>query len=202
VVSLDASATARNLSVSESLFRLGFAGYLVEAVCDVSLTFLFFVLLRPVDGDLALLSAFFGLLGTAVFCFAELFYFAVSLLIGNAGYLRAFSREQLDALILLSLKLYSCAGGAFLVFGGVGAIVTGRLIVRSGYLPKALGVLFGLGGIGFVIRNIAFVLAPKYAFDWLFLPTNLAMLSSAVWLLTRGVNIAVWREKAAMQGHP
>ena len=52
---------------------MGFAGYLVEAVCDVALSLILYVLLRPVHKDLALLAAFFGLVGTAAFAACELF---------------------------------------------------------------------------------------------------------------------------------
>ena len=55
------SATAANIATHESLFRIGFASYLVEAICDVAPSLLFFVLLRPVQKDIALLAAFFGL---------------------------------------------------------------------------------------------------------------------------------------------
>ena len=51
VVPGDASATAHNLLASDLLFRLGFLAYLAEAVCDVALTLLLYVLLRPVQGQ-------------------------------------------------------------------------------------------------------------------------------------------------------
>src|SRR5690349_3943712 len=76
IVSGDAAATARNIMAAQWLFRLGFAGYLVEAVCDVALTAFLYLLLRPVRKDLALLAVFFRLMGTATFAFAELFYYA------------------------------------------------------------------------------------------------------------------------------
>src|SRR6266508_2762679 len=57
----DAAATARNLIAHDTLFRLGFAGYLVEGSCDIALTLLLYVLLRPVNRNLALLAAFFRL---------------------------------------------------------------------------------------------------------------------------------------------
>jgi hypothetical protein len=74
VVPADATATANNIVASESLFRLGFASYLVEAICDIALALILYVLLRPVRRDLALLAAFFGLVSTATFALAELFY--------------------------------------------------------------------------------------------------------------------------------
>jgi len=67
IVSADAAATAANIKGFGSLFRWGFAAYLVEATCDIGLSLIFYVLLRPVRKDIALLAAFFGLVGTAVF---------------------------------------------------------------------------------------------------------------------------------------
>jgi hypothetical protein len=54
IVPADAAATAKNLVASNMLFRLGFASYLVEAVCDVALALMLYVLLRPVREDIAL----------------------------------------------------------------------------------------------------------------------------------------------------
>src|SRR5438034_10796804 len=95
IVPADATTTANNILASRALFRLGFAGYLIEAMCDISLTLLLYVLLRPVRRDLALLAAFFRLVGTAVFAFAELFYFAPLLILGGAGYLKTFPPDPL-----------------------------------------------------------------------------------------------------------
>src|SRR6266571_6166332 len=52
IVSGDAAATAKNIHDSGWLFRLGFASYLVEAVCDIALALILYVLLRPVRKDL------------------------------------------------------------------------------------------------------------------------------------------------------
>jgi Domain of unknown function (DUF4386) len=149
VVPGDAAATAKNIIAFDSLFRMGFAGYLVEAVCDISLSLIFFVLLRPVHKNLALLAAFFGLISTALFGVAELFYFAASIILGGAPYLKTFSPDQLNTLAMLSLKVYGYGGGLFMVFYGIAAVLRGYLIFRSGYLPKALGVLLALAGLGF-----------------------------------------------------
>src|SRR5204862_6937328 len=85
IVSGDATATANNIHTSALLFRLGFASYLVEAVCDVSLSLVPYLLLKPVRKDIALLAAFFGLVSTATFAFAELFYFAALPILGGAN---------------------------------------------------------------------------------------------------------------------
>jgi hypothetical protein len=196
IVSADATATAKNISAFNSLFRLGFAIYLVEAVCDIALSLILYVLLRPVRKDLALLAAFFGLVSTALFGVAELFYFAASLILGGASYLKTFSDDQLNTLALLSLKLYGYGGGIFMVFYGVASVLRGYLIFRSGYLPKLLGVLLVVAGLGFVTKNFALVLTPAYASDALLLPMFLAGVSLTVWLLVKGVDLPKWEAKA------
>ena len=195
LVSGDATATAKNITAMSSLFRWGFASYLVEGVCDVALAFVFYVLLRPVRKDLALLTAFFGLVSTALFGVAELFYFAPSLILGGAPYLKTFSPDQLNTLALLSLKLYGVGGGLFMVFYGIASILRGYLIFRSGYLPKALGVLLALAGLGFITRNFALVVAPAYASDFFLLPMFLAMASLTVWFLVKGIDVPKWEAK-------
>ena len=194
IVSADATATANNLRASQWLFRLGFAGYLVEAMCDIGLTLVLYVLLRRVHEELALLAAFFRLVSTAVFGAAELFYFAATFILGGAAYLKTFSPDQLNALALLSLKLYGYGGGIFMVFYGIPSILLGYLMFRSGYFPRVLGALMALGGLGFVVRNFLLVLAPAWASSLLLLPMTLAVLPMTVWLLVKGVDVRKWEE--------
>ena len=195
MVSGDATATAQNIKALDSLFRMGFAGYLVEAVCDIALSLILYVLLRPVRKDLALLAAFFGLVGTAVFAAAELFYLAPSPILGGAGYLKTFSPDQLNTMALLSLKLYGYGGAMFTVFYGVAWVLRGYLIFRSGYLPKFLGVLMTLGGLAFITRNFLLVLAPAYAPGSLLLLMLPGGLSLTAWFLVKGIDLPKWEEK-------
>ena len=192
IVSGDAAATAKNIVAANLLFRAGFAAYLVEAVCDISLSLVMYEILKPVRRDLALLAAFFGLVSTAVFAVAELFYFGSSLLVGGAGYLKSFSPEQLNSLGLLSLKMYGLGGGIFMVFYGIATLLRGYLIYRSGFLPKALGAVLALAGIGFIVSNFVQVLAPAYASDLLLLPMFVAGVSMTAWFLVKGVDVARW----------
>jgi hypothetical protein len=200
IVSADATATARNVITHNSLFRMGFAAYLVEAVCDITLSLVFYVLLKPVRRDLALLAAFFGLVSTAVFAVAELFYFAPAFILGGAGYLKTFSPDQLNTLALLSLKFYTYGGGIFMVFYGTATALRAYLIYRSGYLPRFLGVLLALAGLGFIINNFMLVLAPAYTSDFLLIPVSIAVLSLTLWLLVKGVDVEKWEAKAATVG--
>ena len=197
IVSADATATARNVIAHNSLFRMGFATYLVEAVCDIALSLVMYILLKPVRRDLALLAAFFGLVSTAVFAVAELFYFAPTFILGGADYLKTFSPDQLNTLALLSLKFYTYGAGVFMVFYGIATGLRAYLIYRSGYLPRFLGVLLALAGLGFIINNFLLVLAPAYTSDFLLIPVFIAVLSLTLWLLVKGVDVEKWEAKQA-----
>lgn len=198
VVSGDATATANNIVQSDLVFRLGFAAYLVEAVCDISLALVFYVLLRSVQREVALLAAFFGLVATATFAVTELFYFAPSLILSGRDYLNTFAPDQLNTLTLLSLGLYGLGSGLFSVFYGVRTSLFGYLMYRSGYLPKALGALLALSGLGFVIRSFALVLAPTFPSAILLVPTALTILALTAWLLVKGVDGAKWEARARL----
>src|SRR5439155_19707925 len=195
IVSGDAAATAANITNFQFLYRLGFAGFLIESLCDITLVLIMYALLKPVSRELSLLAAFIGLVGTALFAFAELFYFAPPLIIGGAGYLKTFSPDQLDALALLSLKFYGYAGMIFTAYYGMSWIIRACLIFRSGYLPKFLGVLMAIGGLGFVVRNFLLILAPAYASDVLLdlmFPGGLILTGWVVW---KGVDVPKWNAK-------
>jgi hypothetical protein len=194
IVSGDAAATAANLRNFDFLYRLGFASFLIESLCDTALALLLYVLLKPVNKQLSLLAAFFGLMATATFAFAELFYFAPQLILGRA-YLNTFTPDQLNSLVLLSLKFYGYAGMIFTAYYGLAWIVRSYLIFRSSYLPKFLAVLMALGGIGFVVRNFLLILAPAYASDVLLMLMFPGGLIMTVWLLVKGVNVEKWNAK-------
>lgn len=197
IVSGDAAATANNIHVFAWLFRLSFAAYLVEASCDIGLALIFYALLRPVHKDLSLLAAFFGILSTALFAGAELFYFAPTQILGGAGYLKSFSPDQLNTLALLSLKIYGLGAGIFMAFYGLGWVIRGYLIFRSGYFPKVLGALLVIAGFGFIAKNFTLVLSPAFASDLFLLPMFIAVVALMVWLFVKGVDIQKWEARAA-----
>jgi hypothetical protein len=149
-----------------------------------------------------LLAAFFGLVGTAIFAVAELFYLAPTLLITNAAYLTTFSTDQINALALLSFKFASLAGMGTTAYYGMSWLVRAHLMFRSGYLPKFLGVVMGVAGLGFVVRNFLLILAPAYASTvllMLMLPAGLMLMA---WLFVKGVDVQKWNERVKATGYP
>ena len=199
IVRGDAAATAANILGSSELFRLGFAGYLVEGLCDVGLALVLYALLRPVHRDLALLGLFFRLIGTTGFAMSQVLYFSALPLVTSAAGLQALSEAQRGALALLSLNVSMFGQTLFMMFYGMGFLVFGYLLLRARYFPKFLGVLVLLMGAGFVARTFLWVLAPAYASPWLLLVAAPAGLALSLWLLVKGVDPAKWREQNAVR---
>ena len=200
IIASDAATTAAQLRASDGLLRIGFAAYLVEAFSDVVLAWLFYVILRPVNRNLALLSAFFGIVSMTLFAVTEMFYFSAPMFLSGKKYLSAFSPDQLDAFATLFLSLYGGLSGLFMLFYGSGWILRGWLTFKSTYLPRFLGAIMILAGLGFVTKNVMKVLAPSYSFDLLLAPMLLNAVAVAGWMLVRGVDREKWNAATAGEG--
>src|ERR1700730_3407020 len=148
IVSGDATATANNILAHETLWRISIAGDLVMHICDIPLMLIFYLLLRPVNRNLALLALLFNLIQTAVLVANKLSLLGGLFLLGSADYLKAFEPNQLHALTYLSFKSHGYGFGVGLIFFGFTCLILGHLIFRSGYLPKVLGVLMQIAGLG------------------------------------------------------
>jgi hypothetical protein len=198
VVSGDAAATATNLLAHSSLYQLGFAVYLIEMACQIAMTALFYDLLKPAGRSVSLLAAFLGLAGCIIKTFSRVFFIAPLIVLGGAHYLSVFSAEQLQALALLFLKVNDRGAGIALVFFGFYALLTGYLIIRSTFLPRILGVLSviaGLGWLSFLYPPLGYRLFPFVAGFGL-----LGAVALIFWLLVFGVNEQRWKEQANLAG--
>jgi len=198
VVNGDAAATAANILAHPGLLQLGFAVYLIEMACQVAITALFYNLLKPAGRNVSLVAAFLGLTGCVIKTFSRLFFIAPLFILGGAHYLSVFSAEQLQALALLFLKVNDRGAGIALVFFGFYAILTGYLIIKSTFLPRILGVLSVVGGLGW----LTFLYPPlgSRLFPFLAIFAILGAASLIVWLLVKGVNEQRWKEQSAAAG--
>lgn len=195
VVPGNATATAANLRSMEWLWRLGVAGEIVLLTCAVALALILYVLLRPVRRDLALLALLFNLVSIAIEGVAAVSLAAALLPMTSAAFASAFSPEQLDAMAMLSIRSHSTGFGIALIFFGVECVILGYLIFRSHYMPKVMGVLMQIAGLCYVINSFALLLSPPLStrlFPAILIPSLIAELSLALWLLTRGVRVDRW----------
>jgi hypothetical protein len=197
VVPGDAAATAANLRSMEWLWRLGVAGELTLLTCAIALALVLYVLLRPVNRDLALMAVFFNLVCIAIEGVAAVSLWTALFPATDASYARAFSSEQLAVMAALSVRSHTAGFGIALVFFGVECVILGHLISRSGYLPRWSGVLMQIAGVCYVVNSFALLLSPPLSsrlFPAVLVPSFIAELSFALWLLVRGVRVDKWDE--------
>jgi hypothetical protein len=195
VVNGDAAATANNIVAHADLYRWGFTIYMIEMVCNVAMTALFYELLEPVSKSASLLSAFVGLVGCAIKSMSRVFYMAPLFVLGGASYLTVFNPQQKQALALFCLRINDQGAAVGLIFFGFYALLQGYLVLRSTFLPRFLGMLSIIGGIGW----LAF-LWPSLGNRFFPLIALVGLVGSAVkifWLLVFGVNEERWYEQAA-----
>jgi len=190
----DAATTANNIVTHQTAFRIGWALGLTSTALYVALMALFYQLFKPVSRTLALLAVFFGLVGCAVTAFGSLFQLAPLVVLGGSPDLSAFNAKQLQALALLFLNLNVQVGYIALVFFGAFQIVLGYLIFKSTFLPRVIGALIALAGLGWLT-----FLSPPLANQLLTPLEVLGFVAEAalmLWLLVKGVNSQRWMEQA------
>lgn len=198
VVRDDAAATAANILAHDSLFRLGLVADLIMMACYITVTLLFYDLFKAVGRSLSLLAAFFSLVGIAVLAANSLNHLAPLVLIGGAQYLSAFDANQLQALALMSLKMHAQGYTVSMVFFGVYCLLIGYLVLRSGFLPRMLGVLMAAGGLSFMANSFASFLLPALAarLPDIAMLGGIAELSLCLWLMAMGVDVPRWKERS------
>jgi hypothetical protein len=194
IVSGDPAATATNILAHERLFRLSFAMGLIATALYISLTVLFYGLFKPANKTVALLAAFLSVAGCAIQSVGSLFRVAPFVVLDGSPYLSAFKLDQLQAMALMFIKLNVQATYIYLVFFGMFNLSIGYLILKSVFLPRILGVLMALSGLGW----LTFLSPPlaNHLLPYIEVLGILAEASLMLWLLVKGVNVERWKEQA------
>jgi hypothetical protein len=195
VVEGDAAAPAVHIQAHQPFFRLGFGVLLLSIVFSIVMTVLFYELFKPVRKTVSLLAAFIHLVGLAIMGFGSVLQLAPLAILGGGQYLRVFNLEQLQALAYLFLQFSAQAFDAFIVFFGFYCVLLGYLILKSTFLPRIIGALMALAGLGYLTllaKPLADHLAP-----YNLLPAALGETSLMLWLLIVGVNVHRWNGQAS-----
>jgi hypothetical protein len=194
IVPGDAAATAHNIVTSESLFRLGFMSNLLAFTVNVFVALLLYKLLKPVNQSMAALMVILILVGLGIAMLNELNQFAALLLLSGADHLTAFTTVQLQALASLFLDLYHHGFSIAHIFWGLRLFPLGYLVFKSGFLPRVIGVLLVIAGVGYLVDFTLFFLFPASTVtvsEFTFVGEVFLLL----WLLIMGVNVERWEKR-------
>lgn len=202
IVSGNAEATMHNILASSLKWRIGIALDLVQHVGDVVLMMCLYLLLRPVNKNLALFAMLFSLIQTAVLIANKLNLFMPLFLSGDADYLKAFNAEQLETLSYIAVKAHGYGFGVGLIFFSFDCLVNGYLIYRSRYMPKFIGILIQVAGLCYLANSLLLIVAPAFEgklFPLILVPPFIGEFSLCLWLLIKGVNRNEWNSRIGLK---
>src|SRR5215469_8185379 len=187
----DAAATAASVIARAPLLRLGVAANLLATACYAAVTVLFYAMFKVVNRSLARLVMVASLTALAVWTSGSLSELVATLVLPGGDASR--SRAEQQGLMLLEWNARASDIG--LVVFGAYCLLIGYLIVKSTFLPRLLGALMVLGGMGLLTY-----LSPALARD--LYPYNAATALAAetslmLWLLVKGVNVQQRDQRAS-----
>jgi hypothetical protein len=188
-VSVDVSVTINQILTRASQFRIGFAISLFSVVFFLLAAWYLYVLLKPVDKNMALLFLLLNLGGFAIWCFGMVNLFSSLLLLSGADYLKVFQPDQLQALAMFFVNIFKNGYIIAQIPYGIWLFPLGYLVFKSKFLPKILGILLIADGFGLLIYVFQRFLLPGY--EIISYPcivvSFIAELSLTLWLLIKGV---------------
>jgi len=161
-VSGDPAATARIILANERLYRLGILIDLVTECLFILVVVALYRLFKDVDRNQA--QVMVALVGTGIAAqFAGFVLKAAPIvLLSGAGHLSVFSRPQLETLSYVSLDLIGRHGEMLTAIWGLWLFPFAVLTIKSGFLPKFLGVLLIITGTAYVVSSVVAVAFPEH----------------------------------------
>ena len=174
----DIEATINNFIENELLVRIAISSAFSVQLVNIFVALLLYKLLKNVNKALAVFMVISILIAIPIVFVNELNYFAVLHLLPNAS--------ENQKLISLFLNLHE--SGIFIaqIFWGIWLFPMGMLVYKSGFLPKAIGVLLMIGCFGYMIDSFVFFINPKFNITFSEF-TFIGEVVLPLWLIIKGV---------------
>jgi hypothetical protein len=191
IVRGDAIATATNILAHETLFRLGIVADLISSVIFFFVAMALYRLLSGVNKTHASLMVALVLVSVAVGFMNVLNNIAALTLFRGADFLSVFNKGQLDALAMLFLRLHGQGLGINEIFWGLWLFPFGVLVMRSGFLPRILGVWLIVNCFAYLALSFTSLLLPQYQdmVSRIAFPVFFGEIAIALWLLIKGAKV-------------
>jgi hypothetical protein len=190
----DAAQTARNLAASERLFRVAIVTELLTVACVIILVMALYVVLKPINRNVAILAASWRLTENFILAVITLAEFAALALLSNADSLRAFDPKQLQALWYTLFRVYGAGFNIGFVFLGLGSTVFSYLWLKSRYIPRALAAWGIFSSLLLAVVTLAIIVFPSLAalLKLAYMaPMGIYEIGLGLWLLFKGIQTSV-----------
>jgi hypothetical protein len=185
----DAARTATDIIGSQGLFRLGIVSLILVVALDVVVAWALYRVFSPVNASLSMLAAAFRLVYAGVLMVAIGQLLGVIRLLSDDGNGAVLGVDQMQAQAMLGIAAFNDIWyvGQFLF--GLHLLLIGYLAYRSGYVPRLLGVLLVIAGLGYATDSLGAVISLG---SWTDISsfTFIGEFLLALWLLIRARRIA------------
>lgn len=191
IVSGDSVTTSKNILAGEFLFRTGIASQLISQSLFVFLVLVLYHLFKTVNTRQAKLMVALVLVSVPVVFLLETCNITALLLL-KGELLPSLAPQQSQEMALLFLKTHDYGINIVQIFWGLWLIPFGQLVYASGFIPRLLGVLLIVAGVGYVILSGTILLFPNYTTRVSSVTSifaSIGELSILAWLLIIGVKI-------------
>ena len=189
IVRGDGVTTASNMVANELLFRTGIVSQLISVTIFLIMALVLYRLFKQVNEHQAKLMVAFVIVQVPIVFLIETFNLtAIMILKGEV--LKTYTSGQLSNGAMVFLKTHGYGIMILETFWGLWLIPFGQLVYKSGFIPRILGVLLVIAGIGYTIDSFTFILFPNYrSFTKLpaFTFSAIGEISTILWLLIKGV---------------
>jgi hypothetical protein len=184
----NASQTAHDIVGSTGTFRLGIVSLMLVVALDVVVACALYRVFRPVNKNISMLAAVLRLVYAGVFLVAIGELLRALRLLSDDAYLRVFSADQLHAQALLSINAFNDLWYVSQFLFGLHLLALGYLAYRSGYVPRLVGALLLIAGLGYGFDSVGATLSQT---SWTPISsfTFIGEFLLAVWLVVRGRRI-------------
>jgi Domain of unknown function (DUF4386) len=172
----DAAKTARDILASEGLFRWGVASLILVAVLDIVVARALLTVFQPVNRSVSAMAAWFRVA------------YAVVFLVGIAQLVVALGLLGDPTQALRAIDTYTAVWNAALVLFAVHLLLIGHLAYRSGFVPRVVGILLVVAGLGYLTDGFGAVLISGYSLN-IAQFTFVGEVVLIVWLLVKGVRM-------------
>ncbi|HUG10222.1 MAG TPA: DUF4386 domain-containing protein [Opitutaceae bacterium] len=191
IVRGDLAKTAENIAASEQLFRLSIAGDLITYSGVIVLAWAFYVVVKPVDKNLALLAVFFRLVENAVLFVATIGSMMVLRFLSVSGNMEAFEPGQLHAMVSFAIRFQGVGMSFAFILLGLGSTVFSYLLLKSRYVPKAIAVWGIFASLVLAAGPLAIIVFPPLAVMGIsyMAPMGIFEVGLGFWLLFKGLRL-------------
>jgi uncharacterized protein DUF4386 len=167
-----------------SLLEIGFSWIVIGI-----LAFALYAVLEPVNKRLAQLALCLRLGASFVGAASLMFRVAAAGLYKASATAGLFTTEQLHTLVSVMTRGGSEGVEVAWMFQGAGSVLFFLLLLRSGYLPRALAGLCLLGAVLLIPMSVVMFVFPQYisVLKLVGLPGFVAEVTTAIWLLVKGL---------------